>query len=74
MGYYMGKAKFSKNRFTLNLMGLFVATLFHGAYDFFLFVESVPGIAIGAFASLIIGIVLSKKVMKSHQKKSLFKK
>ena len=73
MGYYMGKAKFSNNRFLLNLMGLFMATLFHGAYDFFLFLQSVPGIAIGAFVSLVVGIVLSKKAMKKHQKNSLFR-
>jgi len=74
MGYYMGKAKFSSRRRFLNIVGLLVATLFHGAYDFFLFVKSIPGITIGAFASLAIGIILSKKVMKAHQKKSIFKK
>ena len=73
MGYFMGKAKFSKNKFWLNLTGLFVATLFHGAYDFFLFVDSIPGIAIGAFVSLIIGIFLSRNAMKRHQKNSLFR-
>jgi RsiW-degrading membrane proteinase PrsW (M82 family) len=74
MGYYMGKAKFSKNRIILNLTGLLVATLFHGAYDFFLFIDWVPGMAIGAFASLFFGIVLSRKALKTHQKNSLFKK
>jgi len=73
MGYYMGKAKFSDNKFVLNLTGLLVATLFHGAYDFFLFINFVPGIAIGAFVSLLIGILLSRKAMKLHQKNSLFK-
>jgi RsiW-degrading membrane proteinase PrsW (M82 family) len=74
MGYYMGKAKFSNNRIFFNMMGLLIATAFHGAYDFFLFIKSFPGITIGAFASLAIGIVLSKKVIKAHQKKSIFKK
>jgi len=73
MGYFMGKAKFSKNKFGLNLLGLLVAILFHGAYDFFLFVNSIPGIVSGAFVSLIIGIVLSKNAMKKHQKNSYFK-
>lgn len=72
MGYYMGKAKFSKNRVKLNLMGLFLATLFHGAYDFFLFINFIPGISTGAFISLIIGIVLSKKAIKRHQLNSKF--
>lgn len=73
MGYFMGKAKFSKNKVQLNLLGLLVATIFHGAYDFFLFLNFIPGIAIGAFISLIIGIVLSKKAIKRHQERTFFK-
>jgi len=73
MGYFMGKAKFSDNKVILNLTGLFLATLFHGAYDFFLFINFIPGISIGAFVSLIIGIVLSKKAIKKHQESSVFK-
>ena len=73
MGYFMGKAKFSKNRMILNLTGLGLAILFHGAYDFFLFIDFIPGIWVGAFVSLIIGIVLSRKAIKSHQKNSRFK-
>lgn len=73
MGYFMGKAKFSKNRIQLNLIGLLLATVFHGAYDFFLFISFIPGISIGAFVSLIIGIVLSKKAIKKHQLGSQFK-
>ncbi len=72
MGYYMGKAKFSVRRRQLNLLGLFLATLFHGAYDFFLFVDFIPGVWIGAFVSLIIGIILSKKAIKRHQQQSHF--
>ncbi|EAQ40886.1 PrsW family intramembrane metalloprotease [Polaribacter sp. MED152] len=73
MGYFMGKAKFSENRVKYNLLGLLIATLFHGAYDFFLFINFIPGIAIGAFVSLIIGIVLSRKAIKKHQSISHFK-
>lgn len=73
MGFYMGKAKFSKNRFMLNMMGLLAATVFHGAYDFFLFINWIPGITTGAFVSLLIGIFLSRKAMKKHQENSLFK-
>ncbi|WP_298881653.1 PrsW family glutamic-type intramembrane protease [uncultured Polaribacter sp.] len=73
MGYFMGKAKFSKNRVALNISGLLLATLFHGAYDFFLFINFIPGISIGAFVSLIIGIILSKKAIKKHQERSMFK-
>ena len=73
MGYFMGKAKFSKNNVKYNLLGLLVATVFHGAYDFFLFLDFLPGIAIGAFISLLIGILLSKKAITKHQDISQFK-
>ena len=74
MGYFMGKAKFSKhNRIKLNLIGLALAVLFHGAYDFFLFINFIPGMFIGAFISLIIGIILSRKAIKIHQNNSNFK-
>ncbi|MFT4612130.1 MAG: RsiW-degrading membrane proteinase PrsW (M82 family) [Glaciecola sp.] len=72
MGYFMGKAKFSKNRITLNLLGLLFAVTFHGFYDFFLFIDFIPGIWIGAFISLILGIILSKKAIKKHQDDSHF--
>ena len=69
----MGKAKFSKNRIALNFAGLGLAILFHGAYDFFLFIDFIPGIWIGAFVSLAIGIILSRKAIKRHQNNSNFK-
>ena len=73
MGYFMGKAKFSNNRIKLNLLGLLFATLFHGSYDFFLFINFIPGIYIGAFVSLLIGVILSKKAISRHQNSSIFK-
>lgn len=73
MGYYMGKAKFSNNRVLLNLTGLLLAALFHGAYDFFLFIDFIPGIWVGAFISLFIGIILSRKAIRKHQENSVFK-
>jgi RsiW-degrading membrane proteinase PrsW (M82 family) len=72
MGYFMGKAKFSKNRIVLNLLGLLLAVTFHGFYDFFLFIEFIPGIWVGAFLSLILGIILSHKAIKKHQEISHF--
>jgi len=73
MGYFMGKAKFSKNKTMLNLTGLFLAILFHGAYDFFLFLPFVPGIWIGAFVSLFVGVFLARKAIKNHQDNSHFR-
>lgn len=73
MGYYMGKAKFSKNKFQLNMLGLLLATLFHGAYDFFLFINFIPGISTGAFVSLFVGIFLANKAIKRHRENSHFR-
>jgi len=73
MGYFMGKAKFSTKKMQLNLAGLGLAILFHGAYDFFLFIQFIPGIWIGAFVSLVIGLVLSRKAIQRHQNSSYFK-
>jgi len=74
MGYFMGKAKFSNNKVILNFTGLFLAVLFHGMYDFFLFVDYIPGLWMGAFFSLFIGIFLSRKAIQKHQEDSKFKK
>jgi RsiW-degrading membrane proteinase PrsW (M82 family) len=73
MGYFMGKAKFTHKRSLFNITGLLLAVVFHGAYDFFLFINFIPGISIGAFVSLIVGIVLAKKAMRIHQENSHFK-
>ncbi|PSG88033.1 PrsW family intramembrane metalloprotease [Aurantibacter aestuarii] len=73
MGYYMGLAKFSSNRILYNFLGLFFAVLFHGLYDVFLFLDFIPGIAAGAFISLIVAIVLSRIAIKKHQFNSYFK-
>lgn len=72
MGYFMGKAKFSNQKAKWNLIGLLTAILFHGNYDFFLFINFIPGISIGAFVSLLIAIWLSKKAIKLHQDNSTF--
>ena len=73
MGYFMGLAKFSDKRVKHNLTGLLLAVLFHGAYDFFLFINFIPGVWIGALISLIAGIYLSRRAIKQHQKNSHFK-
>ena len=72
MGYFMGKAKFNGMRIADNLIGLSLAVLLHGLYDFFLFIEFIPGIWVGAFISLIIAILLARKAIKIHQKNSYF--
>jgi protease PrsW len=73
MGYYMGKAKFAKNRVLMNFKGLGLAILFHGAYDFFLFIDFIPGVWVGAFISLGVGLFFARKAIKKHQEISTFK-
>ncbi len=71
MGYYAGKAKFAKSGKTGWLFaGLLAAVVFHGAYDFFLMQKVVPGMVLGAFASLLVAVVLSVRAIRYHQRVS----
>lgn len=73
MGYFLGKAKFThRKEIYYAFVALFVATLFHGAYDYFWFIAYVPGIWIGAIVSLVVGVVLSRKAIRLHQNISPF--
>jgi protease PrsW len=73
MGFFLGKAKFTHRReITYSLVALLVAAVFHGAYDFFLFISFVPGIWTGAFVSLIVALLLSRKAIQLHQQSSPF--
>lgn len=73
MGYWLGKAKFTQRKgIYYSIVALVVATLFHGVYDYFLFISFVPGIWIGSFISLIIAFVLSTKAIRIHQHASPF--
>ncbi len=63
LGYFVGRSQFMKNpmdRFKTNMLGLLVAVLFHGLYDFFIFVlqaipESLAGWCIvGIFWTLLV--------------------
>ena len=85
LGYFIGKAKFDpSNSKQYFLQGLFWAVLFHGTYDFFLFLQGNPIVKpiisdmllfSGAIASLIIALRMSKKQISLHQELSqkLFK-
>ena len=72
MGYFLGKAKFEHKKGHHAIYALGVATLFHGAYDYFWFIAYVPGIWLGAFVSLALGIYFSKRAIKIHQDESPF--
>jgi len=78
MGYYVGKAKFdSKNSFSLMLTGLLGAIIFHGTFDFFLFLsqqqavnpnEGNAMIASGALVSFIISLILCRRLIIKDQR------
>ena len=72
MGYYLGKAKFEHKKGYYAIHALGVATLLHGAYDYFWFISYVPGIWIGAIVSLVVGVLLSRKAIHIHQHASPF--
>lgn len=72
MGYFLGKAKFEHQKSHYAIYALGVATLFHGAYDYFWFIAYVPGIWVGAIASLFVGIFLARKAILIHQEASPF--
>jgi protease PrsW len=75
MGYFLGLAKFTHRReLYYASLALLVATLFHGAYDYFWFINYVPGVWIGAIVSLFVGVILSKKAIGLHQSISPFNK
>ena len=74
MGYYLGLKKFDTQNKNNGLKALGFAALLHGAYDFFLFINYYPGMAIGALLSLRYGINFSRKAIKLHQQVSPFRK
>lgn len=74
MGYFMGLAKFSPpNALPYLLLSILAATIFHGAYDFFLTIKSIELIALGALVSLLVSLWLSFKAMKNLNENSPFR-
>jgi RsiW-degrading membrane proteinase PrsW (M82 family) len=85
MGYFIGKAKFDRtNRFKYLFTGLLLAVLFHGTFDFFIFLQANEAINTyvsdgllfaGAVASYIIAVLLSRKHLRLPRQlsKQLFK-
>ncbi len=77
MGYYVGLAKFNPLRSPwLMLKGLLIAVLFHGSFDFFLFMQqnetitasfSTGLLSFGAFASFYIAVRLAFRTIRMHR-------
>jgi RsiW-degrading membrane proteinase PrsW (M82 family) len=73
MGFFLGKAKFTHRLvFLYSVLALLAAAVFHGLYDYFLFISFVPGIWAGAVVSLVVGFILSRKAIRLHQQISPF--
>ncbi|HXB09871.1 MAG TPA: PrsW family glutamic-type intramembrane protease [Puia sp.] len=77
MGYPVGRAKFARRRSVLLLLkGLLVAVLFHGSFDFFLFIQqkkeattylSTGVLSFGAFATFYIAVRLAMRALRMHR-------
>lgn len=68
MGYYVGLAKFNPDKSLMyQVIGVSLAVIFHGFYDFFLMSQEQIGMFLGAFVTLVVGIVLSLKAIKRHK-------
>ena len=75
MGYYLGKAKTEeKNKFLYLILSLLIPIIFHAFYDYFLFLENIPGIWVGGFVTLLIAFFIAKNSIIEHLKASPFKK
>jgi protease PrsW len=73
MGYFVGlaKFKFDNQQSRLLWVGLFLAVVVHGIYDYFLFAGNYLALAI---LTLIIAMIFSNKAIKLHQDNSPFRK
>jgi len=75
MGYYAGLARFNpKEEMKCLLTGVIYAALLHGAYDFFLLQNFIPGMTFGAIVSLFLGLRFSRKAIRLHQEGSPFRR
>lgn len=66
MGFFLGKAKFEHRKAGYGWIGLGAATILHGAYDYFLFIEKIPGIWLGAILWLLVGLYFSRAAIRLH--------
>jgi RsiW-degrading membrane proteinase PrsW (M82 family) len=75
MGYYLGKAKTGeKNKFLYLILSLLIPIFIHALYDYFLFLENIPGIWIGGFVTLFVSFYIAKNSIIEHLNASPFNK
>lgn len=73
MGFFVGHSKFDNFKIGYLVLAFLSAAFTHGAYDFFLFIRNIPGISLGAFISLFLGIRYARKAIKYNQEVSPFR-
>ena len=71
MGYHLGLQK-HYDRKSAGVYGLMLAAGLHGLFDFFLFQSYIPGMFLGAVASLIFGLRYSLRAIRMHSEISPF--
>lgn len=72
MGFYLGKAKTHKTALYVSL-ALIIPFIFHSFYDYFLFMNFVPGLWVGGIITLVLAIYISKNSIIAHLQASPFK-
>ncbi len=74
MGYFTGSAKFSSAPGKYLLRGFVAAWIFHGVYDTFLAINSIPFMTAGALFALYLSIQVSMRAIIIHGEGSPFRK
>ena len=68
MGYHLGLAKFdAANKKKHLFLAIFWPVVFHGTYDYFLFLGNTILHFAGAFISFVVAIQVSKKAIRNHE-------
>lgn len=71
MGYHIGLAKFDPaNRKKYFILAIFWPVLFHGTFDFFIFLDRTGLYYLGALVSFIVALRLSLKLIRRKQQLS----
>ncbi len=73
MGFFIGEAKIFKSSSMLySFIALFFASLAHGYYDYFLFLNFVPGLWLQTFISLIIVVIITHFAFKLRKDEIIY--
>ena len=74
MGYFVGLSKFVEAKKKQYILRGFLLTVFiHGLYDFFLLQEYYDWLMVFGLVTIVLGIILSWKLIQVHRERSPFK-